>query len=87
MFAPVPLVVIGFSLIVFPGAKLTRKEIHDDNISFWSVSPKAHKIFWLLFGVIGMGFLVLQLLVILEATEVSFHNCFAFKYLGIGQCV
>jgi hypothetical protein len=87
MFTPVPLILIGSSLLIFPGAKLTRNEIHDKNISFWSTSPKLHKSFWLLMGIIGITFLILQLLCLLDIIEISFNNCFFSKYLGIGNCL
>ena len=45
MFAPVPLFLMGISLLLFPGVKLTRKEVHDKNISFWSASPDYHIFF------------------------------------------
>lgn len=87
MFAPIPLVLTGSSLLLFPGVKLTRKEIHDKNISFWSTSPTLHKLVWLLFGMIGIIFLILQLLCLFEITELSFNSCFFSKYLGIGTCL
>lgn len=87
MFTPIPLVLTGISLLLFPGVKLTRKEIHDKNISFWSRSPTLHKLVWLLFGMIGIIFLILQLLCLFKITELSFNSCFFSKYLGIGTCL
>ena len=87
IFAPIPLFFTGTSLLLFPGAKLTRKKIHDENISFWAASPKSHKFFWLLFGIIGLLFLTLQLLTFFGLIELSFNSCFLSKYLGIGNCI
>lgn len=86
MFTPVPLILIGISLVIWPGVKLTRNEVTDKNISFWADSPNSHKMFWLLFGVVGIIFLVLQLLSLLQISELSFNNCFFSKYLGVGNC-
>ena len=87
MFAPVPLFLMGISLLLFPGVKLTRKEVHDKNISFWSASPNYHIFFWLVFGVIGAIFLTAQLLSLLGVIELTIENCFLSKYLGIGYCL
>ena len=87
MFGPIPLIFTGTSLLLFPGAKLTRKEIHEENISFWTTSPNSHKFFWLLFGIIGILFLILQLLTFFGLIELSFNSCFFSKYLGIGNCM
>ena len=86
MFGPIPLILPGTSLLLFPGAKLTRKEVHNKNLSFWSASPNSHKFFWLLFGIIGIVFLIIQLLILFEVIEFSFNNCFFSRYLGIGDC-
>ncbi len=86
MYTPVPLILTGMSLMLFPGIKLTRQEVRDQNISFWSASPKMHRLIWVLFGILGAAFLVFQLLNALGVAEFPFDNCLLSKYFGIGSC-
>lgn len=86
VFTPMPLILCGLSLILWPGLRLSRKEVHEQNISFWSKSPTSHKIAWLIFGLLGISFLVLQLLDLFGMINVSIHNCFLARYFGLGSC-
>ncbi|MDX2360363.1 MAG: hypothetical protein QNK23_06130 [Crocinitomicaceae bacterium] len=86
MYTPVPLIVVGISLLIWPGAKLTRKEISDENISFWGNSPILHRVSWIVFGMIGIVFLVVQLLNLFDIANFPIESCFLSKYLGVGVC-
>ena len=86
-FTPIPLVLIGISLIIWPGNKLTRTKIQDENIHFWSTSPNSNKLMWLLFSAFALCFLTLQFLELFDILSVSLNNCFLSKYFGIGNCM
>ncbi|MFT4601348.1 MAG: hypothetical protein ACI857_001528 [Arenicella sp.] len=86
ILTPIPLILSGISLIIWPGVKLNRKQINDDNISFWFESPKTHKFIWIAIALVWIIFLVFQVLSLFGILEIDISNCFLAKYLGIGSC-
>lgn len=86
MFTPVPLVLTGISLLIFPGLKLSKKEVEAQGRSFWSESPGGHRIAWIMFGILSLAFLAIQVPSILGGLELPVDSCFLEKYLGIGHC-
>jgi hypothetical protein len=86
VFSPVPLTISGLSLFIWPGNKLTRDEINENNISFWSSSPTLHKSLWIFFGLISILFLILQLASLFGIVQLHINNCHLSKYLGLGEC-
>lgn len=57
LFAGPPLILIGLTMIFFPGGNITamesRKKIKDPGIVF-AEAPMAHKIIWVVAGIIGV---------------------------------
>ena len=86
MFGPPVFIAIGLSMVLFPGAKVTTKEVHSDNIDFWGVSSIFHRTMWIVFSVIGIAILVMQLLSFVGFMELDIQNCFLSKYIGLGYC-
>ena len=57
LFAGPTIAAVGIAMVIFPGADISLKEATEDKTlqrKFFSMSPKLHITFWVIFGAIAL---------------------------------